>query len=329
MKISRRRLLQLGAGASALAGFSPVARAQVYPSRPITMVVPFAAGGPTDVLGRLISQGIGQALGQRVIVENATGAGGTIGSARVAKAPPDGYTMVMGNLGSHAASVGIYKSLAYDPRVDFEPVMLVGSTPMVLVVKKTMPVKTLHDFMAYADANKGKLSFGSAGVGSLSHLTLLLFNSQTKAEIRHIPYRGTAEAMNDILSGQIDGMLDQVTSTAPHILSGGVKALVITSPDRVSQLPDVPTSNEAGLPGLQIIGWSALFFPKATPRPIVERMNAAVDQGMRDEALARRVADLGADFPAPPQRTPQALANLVRSEIDKWTPVIKAAGVTE
>ena len=293
------------------------------------MIIPFAAGGPTDVIGRLLAQRAGQFLGQQIIVENVTGGGGTTGSLRVAKAAPDGHTIVLGNLGSHAASVGIYKNLAYDPLADFEPVMLVAKTLMVLVVKKEMPVKTLREFLAYAQTNKGKLSFGSAGVGSIAHLTLVLFNSLTKLDIQHVPYRGTSQAMNDILSGQIDGMFDQVVTTAPQILSAGVKAIVVAAPDRAAQVPDIPNSTEAGMPDMVTIAWSALFFPKATPRPIVERMNTAIDQAMREQEIARRMAELGADLPVPQQRTPQHLASFTRSEIDKWVPVIRAAGVSE
>jgi tripartite-type tricarboxylate transporter receptor subunit TctC len=208
-------------------------------------------------------------------------------------------------------------------------VILSAKTLMSLVVKKDLQVRTLQDFLQYAKANRGKLSFGSAGIGSVSHLTLVLFNSLTDAGIQHVPYRGTAQAMNDILSGQIDGMFDQVVTTAPHIVSGGVRAIVVAAPDRAAQIPDVPSSAEAGLPDFVTIAWSALFFPKGTPRPLVERMNAAVDQVMRDDATAKRMAEIGADPPPPTQRAPEALAGLVRSEIDKWVPVIRAAGVSE
>ena len=273
---------------------------QPYPIRPITIVVP----------------------------ENVSGGGGSIGAARVAKAAPDGYTLVMGNLGSHAASVGLYKDLPYDPRIDFEPVMLVASTPMVLVVRTTLQTDTLKSFIDYAATNPHKLTFGSAGTGSISHLTYLLFTHLTKTEIQHVPYRGLSQAVNDLLSGQIDLMFDQVVSATPHILAGGVKAIAVTTPRRAAALPKVPSSTEAGLPALQTIAWTALFFPKATPKPIVERVNAAVDKAMRDEAVAKRLADLGADLPAPGERTPQALGNLVRSEIDKWVPLIQTAGAT-
>jgi tripartite-type tricarboxylate transporter receptor subunit TctC len=313
--------------AATLVGLGRDANAQQpYPTRPITIVVPFTAGGPTDVLARILGQHMSQTLGQQIVVENVTGGGGSLGAARVAKAAPDGYTLVMGNLGSHAASVGLYKNLPYDPRTDFEPVMIVASTPMVLVVRKTLQTDTLKDFIAYAAANPHKLTFGSAGTGSISHLTYLLFTHLTRTEIQHVPYRGLSQSVNDLLSGQIDLMFDQVVSATPHILSGGVKPIVVTAPTRAAAIPKVPSSTEAGLPALQTIAWTALFFPKGTPKPIVERVNAAVDKAMHDETVAKRLAELGADLPAPAERTPQALGNLVRSEIDKWVPLIQAAG---
>lgn len=329
-----RLTLMRGALASTLAlaafvGMLAGARGeQAYPVRPISVVVPFAAGGPTDVLARILGQHMSQTLGQQIIVENVTGAGGSIGAARVAKAAPDGYTLVMGNLGTHAAAVGLYKNLSYDPRVDFEPVMLVATTPMVLVVRKNLQVDTLKDFIAYVEANRGQVTFGSAGTGSISHLTYLLFTHLTKADIQHIPYRGLSQAVNDLLSGQIDMMFDQVVSASPHILSGGVKPIAVTVPVRAATLPKVPSSAEAGLPALETLAWTALFAPKGTPKPIVERLNAALDKAMRDETIAKRLADLGADLPAPDARTPQALGKLVRSEIDKWVPLIQASGTT-
>jgi tripartite-type tricarboxylate transporter receptor subunit TctC len=299
-----------------------------YPARPVTMVVPFAAGGPTDILGRVVAQAISPMLGQQVIVEDVTGAGGTIGATKVARATPDGYTMVMGNLGTHAASLGIYKNLAYDPRADFEPVILVASTPMVLVTRKTLPAHTLDEVIAWAKANKGKATMGSAGVGSISHLTLLLFNHLTGADLTHVPYRGLSEATNDLLGGQIDTLFDQVVTATPHILSDSENAIVVTVPARAPSIPNVPSANEAGLPQLQTVAWTALFMPKSTPRAIVERINAAVQKAMEDPVIAKRLAEIGADLPPPEQRSPQALRQLVNGEIDKWVPLIKAAGVT-
>ena len=327
--IATRAICRLAAALAVIAALSFVcdARAEDYPNRPITMVVPFAAGGPTDILGRLIAQAIGPTLGQQVVIEDVTGAGGTIGATKVARAAPDGYTMVMGNLGTHAASVGIYSNLAYDPRKDFEPVILVASTPMVLVTTKALPVKTLNDVIAWAKANKGKATMGSAGVGSISHLTLLLFNHLTGVGVTHVPYRGLSEATNDLLGGQIDLLFDQVVTATPHILNGSENAIVVTIPQRSPSIPNVPSADEAGLPQLQTVAWTALFMPKGTPAVIVNRINAAVQKAMQDPDVAKRLAQIGADVPPPEQRTPQALGQLVSAEIDKWVPLIKAAGV--
>jgi putative tricarboxylic transport membrane protein len=298
-----------------------------FPSRPITMIIPFAAGGPTDILGRLIAQSIGPMLGQQVVVEDVTGAGGTIGATRVARADPDGYTMVMGNLGTHAASLGIYQKLAYDPRTDFEPVILVASTPMVLVTRKTLPVHNLDEAIAYAKANKGKTTMGSAGVGSISHLTLLLFNHLTGADVTHVPYRGLSEATNDLLGGQIDMLFDQVVTATPHILNGSENAIVVTIPQRAASIPDVPSADEAGLPKLQTVAWTALFVPKRTPASIIARVNSAVAMTMDDPVIKRRLIEIGADIPPPDRRSPEALRQLVDSEIDKWVPLIKEANI--
>ena len=313
--------------AAALLSLSAPALAQPYPQRPITLIVPFAAGGPTDVLARVLAQQMSQTLGQPVIVEDVTGAGGTIGSVRAAKASPDGYTLVMGNLGTHAAALGLYKKLAYDPRTDFTPIMVVATTPMVLVAKKDLAVTTLKDVIALA--KQRQLAMGHAGTGSASHLTTLLFESVTKTTVQQVPYRGLSQAMNDLLAGQIEIMFDQVISSSPHIHHGGVKPIVVTATERAKAIPDVPTAVEAGVPDLITITWTALFAPKGTPKPIVDRLNAAINQAMNDPQVAKRFAELGADVPPPgEQRTPEALGKLVASEVDKWVPLIRNAGVS-
>jgi tripartite-type tricarboxylate transporter receptor subunit TctC len=327
MHLPRRGFLRLALAAAAVPAVSRVAGAQAYPTRPITMLVPFAAGGPTDILGRIIAQYIGQVLGQSVIVEDITGAGGTIGATRAAKAAADGYTMIMGNLGTHAASVGIYPRLPYDPKSDFEPVILVASTPMVLVTTPALPVHTLSEFIAYAKAHKTKFTMGSAGIGSISHLMLLLFNHLTGAGVTHIPYRGLSEATNDLLGGQIDSMFDQVVTATPHISSGGEKGIVVTIPSRAASIPNVPSADEAGLPQLQTVAWSALFMPKGVPPAAIQRVNEAVQQAMEDRTIEQRLAEIGADIPPRDQRTPEALGRLVATEIDKWVPLIKAASI--
>ncbi len=320
--IARFAAVVLALAASAIVA----AFAQTYPARSITMVVPFSAGGPTDVLGRILGQRVSQSLGQQIIVENVTGAGGTLGAARSAKATPDGYTMVMGNLGTHAASVGLYKNLSYDPRISFEPVMLASTTPMVLLAKKDLPVKTLQDVIALARTRQ--LTCGNAGVGSISHLTILLFDKLAKIKVQHVPYRGLSQAMNDLLGGQIDLMFDQVISASPHIAGGEVRPIAVTGPTRAAAIPDVPTTAEAGLPELETIAWSALFFPKGTPPAIVARINAAMGEAMDDKDVVARLAKLGSDVPPPEARTPEALGKLVRSEIDKWVPLIASAELT-
>ncbi|HEX8810253.1 MAG TPA: tripartite tricarboxylate transporter substrate-binding protein [Xanthobacteraceae bacterium] len=304
------------------------ARAEAnYPSRPITMIVPFAAGGPTDILARLVSQTISPMLGQQVVVEDVTGAGGTIGATRAARGDPDGYTMIMGNLGTHAASLGMYPKLPYDPRSDFAPVILVATTPMVLVTRKTLPLHSLNDVVAHAKANMGKTTMGSAGVGSISHLTLLLFNHLTGAGVVHVPYRGLSQAINDLLGGQIDLLFDQVVTATPHIVNDSENAIVVTIPQRAAAIPKVPSADEAGLPQLHTLAWSALFMPKGTPAPIVSRINGAVAKAMGNPEIAKRFAEIGADLPPPDQRTPEALRQLVNAEVDKWVPLIKEAGV--
>jgi tripartite-type tricarboxylate transporter receptor subunit TctC len=303
---------------------SPNSQAQEYPARPITMVVPFAAGGPTDILARLFSQSMGQTLGQGIVIDDVTGAGGSIGATRVARASPDGYTLVMGNLGTHAAAVGIYKDLPYDPRKDFEPIMLVASTPMVLDLRADFPTKSLAEFTAYAKTHA--VTAGSAGIGSISHLTYLLYNKLAGTRILHVPYRGLSEALNALLAGQIDMIFDQVVTSTPYINAGKVSPLAVTTPTRAPSIPNVPTSREAGMPDLQTTAWTALFAPKGTPKPIIAKLNAAVDKAMHDPVIVERCKQIGADLPPDDQRTPQYLGQLVSAEVDKWTPLIKDAG---
>ena len=324
------RTLQRAVIAGVLACLACGAQAEdAFPTRPMSMVVPFAAGGPTDILARVVGQHMGNTLGQAVVIEDVTGAGGTIGAAKVARATPDGYTMVMGNLGTHAASLGIYSKLAYDPRTDFEPVILVASTPMVLVTRPTLAVHSLNDVIAYAKSHSGKATMGSAGIGSISHLTYLLFNQLTGANLAHVPYRGLSQATNDLLGGQIDTMFDQVVTATPHVLDGGENAIVVTIPTRAPSIPNVPSAHEAGLPDLQTVAWTALFMPKGTPKSAIARVNAAVQAAMQDATIQKRLAEIGADLPAPDQRSSEALGTLVRGEVDKWVPLIKAAGIAE
>jgi tripartite-type tricarboxylate transporter receptor subunit TctC len=245
----------------------------------------------------------------------------------VARADPDGYTLVMGNLGTHAASLGIYRNLPYDPRTDFEPVILVASTPMVLVTRKTLAVHSLDETIAYAKANKGKTTMGNAGIGSISHLTALLFNHLTDADVVHVPYRGLSEATNDLLGGQIDLLFDQVVTAMPHILNGNENPIVVTIPQRAPSIPNVPSATEAGLLKLQTVAWTALFVPKRTSGAVITKLNEAVQKVMQDPLIAKRLSEIGADIPPPERRSPEALRQLVNAEVDKWVPLIKAAGI--
>ncbi|MBA4220744.1 tripartite tricarboxylate transporter substrate-binding protein [Bosea vestrisii] len=321
----KRMLLTLALG---LAATSPAMAQAPYPARAITLVVPFAAGGTTDIVARLMADHMGRTLGQSVVVENVAGAGGTTGATRVAKATPDGYTLLMGNLGTQAASVGLYPKLAYDPRTDFEPVMNSASTPMLVVAKKDLPVKDFREFVAYLKANAEKLNYGSGGVGSTSHLTCLFLDSLLGTKPQHVPFRGSGPALNALLGGQVDYVCDQTVAIVPSVQAKEGKGLVVAVKNRLSVIPDVPTSAEQGLPQFQATGWNAMFAPKGTPKEIVDRLNAAARAALKDEPTRRRFLELGAELPDEAGQTPAALGELVRSEIDKWVPVIRNAGVT-
>jgi tripartite-type tricarboxylate transporter receptor subunit TctC len=316
-------ILALGA---ALAVTAAPAMAQTYPSRSITMVVPFAAGGPTDIIARIVSDHMARTLGQTIVVENVAGAGGTTGSLRIARATPDGYTIMMGNLGTHSASVGLYPNLAYDPRTDFAPVINTAGTPMLISAHKDFPAKTLQEFVALLQANPGKYNYGHGGVGSTSHLTCVFFHHLIKAPVQHVPFRGSGPAMNALLAKQLDYVCDQTVGIVPQLTN--LKTYVVATPKRLDVAKEVPTSAEGGLPGFQAVGWNAIFAPKDTPKEIVDRLNAAGRAALADEAVRKRLLELGCEIPDSAGQTSAALGAHVRSEVDKWTPVIKAAGVT-
>lgn len=315
------------AGVAALVVAPSLASAQAYPSKSITLVVPFAAGGPTDIIGRLAADHMSQTLGQQVLVENVVGAGGTVGVTRVMKATPDGYTLLMGNLGTQAASVGLYANLAYDPRKDFEPVMNVAATPMLVASKKDLPVKDFREFVSYVKANAAKVSYGTGGVGATSHLTCLFLEHLLQVKLAHVPFRGSGPALNALLGGHVDFVCDQTVGVVPGIQAKQINGLVVATPQRLSVVPEVPTSTEQGMPQFQATGWNALFAPKGTPKEVVERLNKAARAALDDAKTKSRLLDLGAEIPDSAGRTPEALAALVSSEIDKWVPVIKASGV--
>ncbi len=299
-----------------------------YPERPVTMIVPFAAGGPTDVVARIVGEHMSRTLGQQIVIENVAGAGGTTGITRGAQANADGYTIMMGHMGTHGAAPALYPNLKYDPTKDFAPVGLAAGTPILVVSKNAIPAKTLKEFMDYAKANASKLNEAHAGVGSVSHTTCTLFNEQLGIKPNRVAYRGTGPALNDLVAGQVDYACDQIVNLVPQIKAGTIKAFAIATAQRNPALPDVPTTIEAGMPDYQVSAWNAIFAPKGTPEAIVTKLNDALSKALDDENTRKRLLELGADIPDAKGRTPRALQQLVDSEVGRWTPVLKAAGVT-
>jgi tripartite-type tricarboxylate transporter receptor subunit TctC len=326
MKLPRRQFLHLAAGAAALPTVSRVARAQTYPERPITIIVPFAAGGPTDVIGRILAERMRVALGQAVIIENVSGANGTIGVGRVARAAPDGYTISIGHWSTHVVNGAIYQ-LQYDLLNDFEPISLIASNSYLIVAKNLVPANDLKGFIAWLKANPDKASEGTAGAGSPQHVGGVFFQNATGTRFQFVPYRGAAPAMQDLLAGQIDMIIDDPTNSLPHVCAGRIKAFAVTAKTRMAAAPDVPTVDEAGLPGFYFSRWHALWVPKATPKNIVGKLNAAITDALADPAMRTRLADLGQEIFPRDQQTPEALGALQKAEIEKWWPIIKAAGI--
>jgi tripartite-type tricarboxylate transporter receptor subunit TctC len=309
----------------ALAFQSQGAVAQDYPTRAITLIVPFAAGGPTDVISRIVGEHMSRTLGEQIVIENVLGAGGTTASTRAKNATNDGYTLITGHMGTHAASVALYPDLAYNPSNDFEPISILAGTPVVIVAKKDFPAKDLKEFIAYVKANADKLNMAHAGVGSVSHVTCLLLNSLLGVSPVQVPFNGTGPAMNALVGGQVDYMCDQIVNVVPQINGGTIKGYAVGTPERNPALPDLPTAKEAGLPQFEAQAWNALFAPKGTPKPILDKLNAAVVLALDDENVRKRLLDLGSVIPTKQQRTPQELASLVTKEMARWTKVIKAA----
>ena len=308
-----------------LSAIAAHAQAQVYPTRSITMIVPFAAGGPTDVTSRIVTGHMAQTFGQSIIIENVVGAGGTTATTRAARAANDGYVLITGHMGTHAASVPLYPNLAYHPEKDFEPVALLAGTPIVILARKDFPPKDLKEFVTYVKANVDKVNAAHAGVGSVSHVSCQLLNSILDIKPTGVPFNGTGPAMNALVGGQVDYMCDQIVNAVPQINGGTIKAYAVATAERNPSLPDVPTTAEAGLPALQAQAWNAIFAPKGTPAPVIAKLNAAAVKALEDEGVRKRLLDLGSVIPAPAERTPEALAALVKSEIAKWTPVLKPA----
>jgi tripartite-type tricarboxylate transporter receptor subunit TctC len=319
-------LLRIATGCVLLWGGIAAAPAQVYPSRPITMVVPFAAGGPVDTVARILSEPMRATLGQSIIVENVTGAAGSIGVGRVARAAPDGYTLSIGHWSTHVVNGAIYP-LPYDLLRDLEPIVLLPSNPMIVVSKSAVPAKNLNEFVGWIKANEGKVSAGTAGAGSATHVAGVYFQNVTGTRFQFVPYRGTGPALQDLVAGQIDFIVDQASNSLQHVRDGKIRAYAVTASARLPSAPDIPTVAEAGLPSLDISVWYGLWAPKGTPKEIIAKLNAAAVQALSEPTVRQRFAELGLDMPPRDQLTPEALAAYQKAEIEKWWPVIKGANI--
>ena len=314
------------AALAAACTFAGAAQAQSYPSRPVTFVVPFAAGGPTDTLARILTERMRVALGQTVIIENATGAAGSIGVGRVARAAPDGYTVSIGHWSTHVVNGAIY-ALPYDLLADFDPVALLPANPQLIVTKTSVPAKDLKELIDWLKQNQERISAGTAGAGSASHVSGAYLQSITGTRFPFIPYRGTGPAIQDLISGQLDIMVDQSSNSLPHVRNGKIKAYAVTAKSRLASAPDIPSVDEAGMPGFYISVWHGLWVPKGTPREAIAKLTAAVQETLADPAIRTRLAELGQDIPPREQQTPEGLAAHHKAEIDKWWPIIKAANI--
>jgi tripartite-type tricarboxylate transporter receptor subunit TctC len=300
--------------------------AQDYPAKPVVIIVPAAAGGPTDTLTRVLAGSMGEALKQQMIVENAGGAGGTIGVNKAAKARADGYTLLLYHVGMATAPT-LYRKLQYDTLNDFDYIGQVADVPMMLIAKKTTPAANFAEFLAYAKANKDKVTYANAGVGSASYLCGLLFMSAVQADFIMVPYKGTGPAMNDLVGGQVDFMCDQTTNTVPQIKSGNVRAYGVTTASRIASFPNLPTLDEQGLKGFDLVVWNGLFAPKGTPKPALDKLVAALQTAVQAPAFRARLADLGAEPVPLAKATPASLGTLLKAEVEKWSPIIKKSGV--
>jgi tripartite-type tricarboxylate transporter receptor subunit TctC len=309
-----------------LAASGPAA-AQDYPARAITIVVPFPPGGPTDTVARVVGERMKSSLGQPVIVENVSGASGSIGAARVARAAPDGYTLVVGQWSSHVGA-GAMSNLPYDQLNDFAPVALLTSSPLWIIARKDVPANDLKELIAWAKANPGKVTAGTVGIGSGTHLCLIYFQNLTGTSFQVVPYRGGPPMMQDIVAGQVDLSCPEASQNLPLYRSDRIKVFAVMGQQRWSAAPDVPTTEEAGVPGLHFPFWNAMWAPKGTPAPVIDRLNAAVREAFDDPAVRKRFTDLGYDIPAPDHLAPAALGRHHKAEIDKWLPIIKAANIT-
>jgi tripartite-type tricarboxylate transporter receptor subunit TctC len=321
-----RRTCLIVLTACGLAGVNVAAGAQIYPSRPVTLVVPWPTGGPSDGPARLLAERMRVSLGQSVIVENVSGASGSAGTGRVARAAPDGYTLMQGNFSTHVINAAVFK-LPYDVQKDFEPISPLGQQSFLITTKKTMPAKTLSDLIAWLKANPDKAVQGTGGPGGMPHLIGVFFQKETGTRFGFVPYRGTAVAINDLVAGHIDMLIDTANNTLPHVRAGAIKAYAVTAKVRLPAAPDVPTVDEAGLPGFHFASWQAFFAPKGTPTPIMEKVHAAVVDALADPEVQRRLADLGVEIFPREQQTSESLAALQQADIEKWWPIIKAANI--
>ena len=318
-----KKLLVSIAGAAAV--FAAPAFAQNYPTKPIVMIVPFAAGGPTDIVARIVAEPMSRTLGQQVVVENVAGAGGTTGITRGAGAAPDGYTIMMGHMGTHGAAPALYPNLKYNPARDFAPIGVAAGTPIIIVGSKKLPAKDLKEFIALAKKQGDKSNHAHAGVGSVSFTTGVLLNSILGTKPTFIPYTGTGPALNDLVSGQVDYMTDQIVNLVGQINAGTVTAFAIATAKRSPALPNLPTTKEAGLDGFEVSAWNAVFAPKGTPQAVVDKLSDALNKALDDPNARKRLDGLGAVTPEGAERGPAALQKLVESEVARWTPVLKAA----
>jgi tripartite-type tricarboxylate transporter receptor subunit TctC len=326
VKIPRRRFLHLVARSAAILPLPHIARAQVYPTRPITMIVPAAAGGPTDAIGRIMAEHMGRSLGQTIVIENVSGAGGSIGVGRVARATPDGYTIGLGHWGHYVVNGAIYR-LQYDLRKDFEPVSLVATGPLVMAAKKSIPANDLKELVSWLKANSSKASAGTGGVGTPAHIGAVFFQKITGTQFTLVPYRGTGPAMLGLVAGDIDLMLDQASNILPNARSALIKAYAVTASSRLTAAPEIPTVDEAGVPGFYVSVWHAFWGPKRTPKAVTIKLNAAVVDALADPTVRRQLAELGQEIPQREQQTPETLGTFHMAEIEKWWPIIKAANI--